>query len=129
MKYRLINIEEDDFIAEVLSELTYEIGFRNDERMKVTESARSKIETKGSGLGEILVEIVDWCNANEPVLNVLEGVIAAGVYDMLKKVAARLRKAPEYIPEKKIKIVQEDSQGGRKEIEITIRDILEKDVR
>ena len=60
--------------------------------------------------------------------NILSGIVAAGLYDVLKYVVRRLRNTPEYAPEKKIEIIQEDDGHKEKRV-ITMQEIIEGDKR
>lgn len=130
MKYILQNVEDDDFVAEVLSELECEIGTGDSREMKVVETVKSDKVAKGVGIFGLVVEIAEWSKVNGPYLeNIMIGMLASGLYDLLKMIINRLKRIPEYKPEKKIQIVQEDNQGNRIELVITVREFLEKDVR
>ena len=47
MIYRLMNIENDDFIADLLKELEYEICQGEYEKIKLSEVVKSSNNTKG----------------------------------------------------------------------------------
>lgn len=123
MKYTLINVEDDDFVAEVLSELNYEIRNGDNKGLEVVETVKSDSKTKGTEIAQLVIELGEWCVINAPLIeNVVEGMIAAGLYDMIKLIIGRLKRTPEYIPEKKIEIIQEDSEGKKTTLKITIQD-------
>lgn len=127
MIYRLTNIENDDFVADLLKELEFEVRNGENERFRLSEVIKANSETKGIEIQELAIEIVNWCSANEQLFeNILAGMIAAGLYDVLKETIRRLRNTPEYAQEKKIKIIQ-DNDGNRSELIITMQKIVEKD--
>jgi len=130
MKYILENIEDDDFVAEVLSELRDEIFDEDNKNMEVTETVDSDRKTKGAEIFQLGIEIADWCMENASFLeSVISGIVAAGLYEKLKTIIDRLKRTQEYVPEKRMLIVREDDQGRREQIEITMQEILEKDIR
>ena len=127
MIYRLMNIENDDFIAGLLKELEYEIRQGEYEKIKSSEVVKSSNNTKGIEIQELIIQITDLYNANRQFIgNVLSGIIGAGLYDALKYVVRRLSNTPEYAPEKKIEIIQEDDEHKQKLV-ITMQEIIEKD--
>lgn len=130
MKYILKNIDEDDFITEVLSELNCEIRNGDNNDIKVIDTGKSDRKTKGIEISELIVEITDWCAENESLIeDVLGGIIKTGLCGMLKAIIRRLKKTPKYIPEKQIEITQEDSEGNRTTVKMTLQELAEKDER
>lgn len=130
MIYRLLNVEQDDFVASLLEELEYEIRNGENEKTRLENVVKSHKKTKGVEIQELVVQIANGYNMIEPIVeSVLEGIIAAGLYDVIKGIVRRLSKTPDYASEKKIEIIQEDSEGHTCSLIITMREIVEKDGR
>lgn len=128
MIFRLRNVDSDDFVANLLEELEYEIRNSENKSFRLESVEKTGEQTKGININELAVQIITWYSDYKPAVdNIIQGLIAAGLYDILKNTLKSFNKIPEYTPEKRIEIIEEDDDGHKHRVIITMEDILEKD--
>lgn len=135
MKYKITNLRNDEWISYVFLEMEKSLRRNDGTDIKLIDTESVKCETKGIDIQSILMFVQQQAEtfgpeilkaAEKNVLPVIQSIVAAGIFELIKYQIQKYRRLKEYSPEKKIQIEITDDQNQTITFTMTVEEIMDR---